>query len=87
MQYRGPAKTAFAPDFALDEYESWFEMNARATYTFGKDEQYNVSVFADNLTEEQRCLQKANLAAIAGTWYCMPTDGIRTFGIQAEFNF
>ena len=87
MQYRGPSKTKFADADPIDEYESSFEINARASYAFGDQEQYEVSVFADNITEEERCLQKEDLAAIVGVYYCMPNEGLRTYGIQAGMNF
>lgn len=87
MQYRGPSKVKFRPDFAVDEYESSFEVNARASYVFGDKEQYEISAFADNITEEKRCLQKANLAAIVGVYYCMPNEGYRTYGLQAGLKF
>lgn len=87
FQFVDDNKVNMAPQPGLDEYESRFTINARATYSFGAEEQYQVAVFGENLTEERYCVAKVDLQTIAGTYYCTPNDGQRFYGVEARVKF
>lgn len=87
MRYQSEAKAKYKPSTPIDEYESRFEMNARANYMFGNARQYQVSFFVENLTEEQYCLEKQDLHVLVGAYYCVPNEGELQFGLQGKINF
>lgn len=87
FRYQSESKVKMEDNPPVDEYDSRFEINARASYTFGESEQYKVGLYIDNITEEQYCLQKENLDAITGTYYCMPNEGERTYRLQVGMEF
>ena len=86
-RYQSSSKAKYKPSFPIDEYESRFEMNARANYLFGSSQQYQVSVFVDNLTSEKYCVEKQDLHALVGAYYCVPNEGEVQFGMQGKINF
>lgn len=87
FRYQGESKVKMEDNPPVDEYDSRFEVSARAIYTFGDEEQYRIGLYVDNITEEQYCMQKENLDAITGTYYCMPNEGERTYRVQAGMEF
>jgi hypothetical protein len=50
LRYQSRSKVKYSPQVPIDEYDPRFEVNARATYGFGAQQQYEVAVFGDNLT-------------------------------------
>ena len=87
MAYREPSKTNVFFNPTVDEYDEFFQVNARISYTFGPEDQYQVAAFGDNLNEEQQCSYETNLFAFSGTNYCIPNDGEATYGISASLRF
>ena len=53
MRYQSASKVKFSPQQPIDEYDSRFEIDARATYAFGESERHEVSLFGKNLTERE----------------------------------
>ena len=86
-RYQSTSKAKYKPSYPIDEYDSRFEMNARANYLFGNAQQYQVSAFIDNLTSEKYCLEKQDLHALVGAYYCVPNEGELQFGLQGKINF
>ena len=87
MEYKGEAKTNVFTAPTIDEYRDLFQINARASYAFGSEMEYKISVYGENLTSEERCGFKVNLFAFSGTNYCLPNDGEAMYGISGEFRF
>jgi iron complex outermembrane receptor protein len=68
----------------LDEAEL---LGARARYTFGQEEQYDISVFGENLLESRYCTYMFGLAAINGSTTCVANEGQTMYGVQANIRF
>jgi iron complex outermembrane receptor protein len=86
-RYQSSSKVKFSPQVPIDEYDSRFEVDARASFSFGTDEQHEVSVFGKNLTEEKYCVELQDLRGVSGSFYCVPNDGESQYGVQARFRF
>jgi len=71
-RYQSTSKVKYSPQVPIDEYTSRFELNARVSYDFGKSQQYEVSIFGDNLTNEKYCLEIQDLRGVSGSFYCVP---------------
>ena len=85
---------------ALSTKDSQFYLNARATYTFGSDQEYSVSFWGENLTDETYCadigVQNPVSSADGGftgidltsTIVCQPgNEGKALFGVSGNFRF
>ncbi|HKE96321.1 MAG TPA: TonB-dependent receptor, partial [Povalibacter sp.] len=86
-RYQSASKVKFSPQIPIDEYDSRFEVDGRATYTYGADEQHELSLFGKNLTGEKYCVEIQDLRGVSGSFYCVPNDGESQFGLQAKFRF
>ncbi|MEE8345198.1 MAG: TonB-dependent receptor [Woeseiaceae bacterium] len=86
-RYQTASKAKYQPSSPIDEYESRFEINARGTYAFGESQKYQLAVFLDNLTEEKYCVEKQDLHALVGAYYCVPNLGEMQWGLQGRINF
>ena len=85
--YQSSSKVKFKPSYPIDEYEARLDMNARADYVFGNEQQYKIGVFVENLTAEKYCLEKQDLHALVGAYYCVPNEGETQFGVQGRVSF
>lgn len=86
-QYRSAPK-AYAKDRLLvDELEATNELNARLTWNFGDDDQYEMTLYGNNLTGDKRCTYKWELTALAGAAYCVATEGETMYGITGRMAF
>jgi iron complex outermembrane receptor protein len=85
---------------ALSTKDSQFYVNARVTYTFGSDQEYSVSFWGENLTDETYCadigVQNPVSSADGGftgidltsTIVCQPgNEGRALFGVSGNFRF
>jgi iron complex outermembrane receptor protein len=54
-RYQSSMYYTFVQDNARDESSDYNFLNARASYSFGKDQQYTMAVWGNNLTEEFAC--------------------------------
>lgn len=74
-------------DSPLVNHESTFFVNARAAYIFGSDEQYEVAVFVDNITEEQACRDLGDNGSLTNSLTCSPNPGMAFYGISGQIGF
>ena len=78
---------------SLDETEfSWvdstFFLNARATLAFGSNHQYQLSAWADNITEERTCAEINTLAVLNYVMECSnPNPGFVLYGLTFKADF
>jgi hypothetical protein len=77
----------YSPQVPIDEYDSRGEVNARASFMYGEDQQYEISAFGNNLTDEKYCIEIQDLRGVSGSFYCVPNDGLAQYGLQARFRF
>lgn len=87
LRYQSTSKVKFSPQKPIDEYDSRFEIDARASYAFGENEQHEVSLFGKNLTSEKYCVEIQDLRGVSGSFYCVPNEGEAQYGLQAKFRF
>lgn len=62
-------------------------LNAHVNYEFGPANQYVVTFFGDNLTEERYCLVEFSGDGFNDTLACLPNDGQRHLGVMATWRF
>lgn len=62
-------------------------LNARINYEFGTDQQYELSFFGQNLTEDRYCLLVLPGDGFSDTLACIPNDGQRHFGVMGTWRF
>ena len=86
-RYQSSSKVKYSPQVPIDEYESRAEVNARATFIYGEEQQYEISAFGNNLTDEKYCVEIQDLRGVSGSFYCVPNDGLAQYGLQARFSF
>jgi iron complex outermembrane receptor protein len=87
FRYQSSSKVKFSPQVPIDEYESRFEINARAAYAFGAEGKYELALFGENLTGEKYCVEIQDLRGVSGSFYCVPNEGEARYGLQARVNF
>jgi iron complex outermembrane receptor protein len=86
-RYQSTSKVKFSPQPPIDEYDSRSELGARATFVFGGKQQYELSLFGNNLTSEKYCSDIQDLRGVSGSFYCLPNEGEANFGMQAKVGF
>lgn len=67
--------------------EGFWNLNARASYAFGENNRYEVSVWGENLTEEEYCNGMTSLAGLSESNLCLPALSESTFGVTATIQF
>lgn len=87
FRYQSTSKAKFSPQQPIDQYKARFELNAHAAYAFGATRQYELSVYANNLTGEKYCSELQDLRGVSGSYYCVPNDGQIEWGLQGKVNF
>lgn len=87
IDHRDESKTAQTERSTTDEYDSFTGVGLRADYYFGESQQYQVSVYGENLTSEEVCLYELDVAAFSGTNYCLPNEGDALYGLTLRANF
>ena len=85
--YRSAPKAYARPQDYVDELEETSKINARVSYTFGSEQQFQVAVFGENLTEEESCQYKFNLFLQAGSAFCVANEAEAFYGVQASYRF
>jgi iron complex outermembrane receptor protein len=86
-RYQSSSKVKFSPQVPIDEYTSRSEVNARATYAFGANQQYELSLVGENLTAEKYCVEIQDLRGVSGSFYCVPNDGEVRWGVSGRVQF
>jgi iron complex outermembrane recepter protein len=66
---------------------SYWQLNARSSFSFGSNEEYEVSVWGKNLTGEEFCNSKTDLAGLTEAIICVPALSEPTYGITASYHF
>ena len=87
MRYQGPSKAKFSPQHPIDEYRERFEMNARVSLAFGMEEQYQLTLYGNNLTAAKYCTELQDLRGVSGSYYCVPNDGEAQWGLRGRISF
>ncbi len=67
--------------------EGFWSVNARASYAFGAEEQYDVAVWGENLTGEEYCIGMTSLAGLSESNLCIPSLSEPTFGVSGTVRF
>jgi iron complex outermembrane receptor protein len=87
FRYQSASKVKYSPQVPIDEYDSRFEINARADYRFGSALEHMISLYGRNLTSERYCNEIQDLRGVAGSFYCVPNEGEAQLGLQFRTNF
>ena len=64
-----------------------FFINARASYRFGSHQQYEVSVWGENLSAEKTCYDISNNATLTVANGCTQNPGMAFYGGSFQYNF
>lgn len=67
--------------------ESSFIINARASMAFGEQDQFEVAIWAENITEKKTCMNIHDYGALSYTLLCSPNDGLAFYGVNLRYNF
>ena len=67
--------------------ESTFILNARASYYFGSEQQYEFSLWADNITAEKVCGTDDTLDSLNYQFTCVPNPGMVFYGATFSTQF
>jgi len=71
----------------IDEIEEVNRINARVSYVFGSDQQFEIAAFGENLSENETCSYKWDLTGISGTTYCVANEAVAFYGVQGRISF
>ena len=85
-RYRGDVTYDLANAANLSQDGFW-NLNARASYTFGEREQYDVSLWGENLTGEEYCIGMTSLEGLSESLLCIPSLSEPTFGVTGTLRF
>jgi iron complex outermembrane receptor protein len=93
----GPGKLALQTNFRYQDditydlanarnrsQESYWILNARATYTFGRNDRYQIAFWGENLTDTEFCTGAGSIDDAIG---CLPSDGFVGYGVTASIRF
>jgi iron complex outermembrane receptor protein len=86
-QYRSKPKAYAREINFIDELEEVNRINARISYVFGNNGQYEIAAFGENLTENETCAYKWDLTGIQGTTYCVANEAVAFYGVQGRISF
>ena len=75
-------------DPARDESDDYGFLNARITYAFGQNQQYELALWGNNLTEEYACARVIWGPSSAQNYSCFVSAyGEALYGLTFEVNF
>ncbi len=89
-RYQSSMYYTFVQDNARDESSDYSFVNARAAFSFGQNQEYNLAVWGNNLTDEFACSSViwGPGAAPGGNYSCeVSAYGEATYGLTFEANF
>ena len=86
-QYRSKLKIYARDINFIDEIEKVDRINARVSYVFGSDQQFEIAAFGENLSENETCSYKWDLTGISGTTYCVANEAMAFYGVQGRIRF
>lgn len=87
VSYKSAAKAYARSIGFVDELEAATIVNARLSYVFGGERQFELSLFGENLSEEETCSYKTELFAFSGTAYCVANEAVAFYGLQGKIRF
>ena len=62
-------------------------INASASINFGDRDQYELSVWGENLSEEKTCNRVADIGGLTFANMCQPNDGMAFYGVTLQVDF
>jgi len=74
-------------DSPFQRIDSTFFVNARVSYQFGEEDQYEVALWGENLGEEKTCGQVGDEGNLSNAVTCLLNPGMAFYGVQAEYRF
>ena len=69
--------------------DGYWMLNVNATYRFGPEENYEISVWGKNLTEAEYCTARFDVRFVGfgNNIECVPNEGMAFYGVTASYNF
>jgi iron complex outermembrane receptor protein len=67
--------------------DGYWNLNARGSYIFGPQQQYEIAIWGENLTDSEYCTTVTSLAGLSESNLCAPNDGQVMYGISALVRF
>ena len=67
--------------------EETFFINARASYRFGNEQQFELSVWGENLSSEKTCYDISNNTTLTVANTCMQNPGMAFYGGSFQYDF
>lgn len=64
-----------------------WNLNARGSYAFGRNGQFEISVWGENLTDAEYCTGATTLEGLAESILCIPNDGEPLYGLTVTVRF
>ena len=80
-------KYAFLVDDPAGRIDETLFLNGRLFYSFGSKQEYKMTIFANNITEEKTCGDISRLGVLTNTIVCTPNYGGITYGASMELVF
>ena len=66
---------------------SYWNLAARGSYAFGKNEAFEISVWGDNLTGAKYCRGKTSLEGLSEALLCLPNLSEPTYGVSVQYRY
>lgn len=68
-------------------HDATLYVNARANLIFGANDQYEIALWGENLTEQKACGQLANDGSLTNGVSCLMTPGMAFYGVSGQVRF
>ena len=87
VNYRSRVSTGFREKIVADSVPSQLYLNARIGIEFGEDARFYFGAYARNLTDTEVCQTVSDFSLFSGVILCLPNEGRRFMGVDAQFKF
>ena len=67
--------------------EGWWNLDARGSYAFGPNQQYEIAVWGKNLTGQEYCTGLVSLQGLSESLPCYGNYSGTTYGVTASYRF
>jgi iron complex outermembrane receptor protein len=71
----------------LERIAATFFVNARASLKFGREQQYELALWGENLTGEKTCINIGREGSLTNSVTCLPNAGMAFYGASFEVRF